>query len=395
MSADLLALREAQDRLLALARPAERIEIAVEQALGHYLATELIARRTQPARPLSAMDGWAVRAEDLPGPWHIVGESAAGHRFAGQLGPGEAVRISTGAVVPDGADMVIVQEQCTIADNSLSFSGEPPQPLGRHIRAVGMDFREGSRILRQGDKVTPGSLALAIGAGHASLQVHRAPHVAILDTGDELAAIGTAPADGRIPASNGPMLSALLAALPCRVERLGPVPDRIEAIAGALDAARYADLIVTTGGASVGDHDLVRPALEAVGAEVAFWRVALKPGKPIMVATRGAQVILGLPGNPVSAFVTAHLFALPFVRALLGASSPLPKSLRLTCASPLPATGKRAEFVRARIVDGAVEVLPIQDSGALHSAAQAEALICRAPFADAAPPGSIVEALLL
>lgn len=395
MSADLLALREAQDRLLALARPAERIELPVEQALGHYLATELIARRTQPARPLSAMDGWAVRADDLPGPWYIVGESAAGYPFAGQLGPGEAVRISTGAVVPDGADMVIVQEQCTIADNSLSFSGEAPQPFGRHIRAVGMDFREGSRILRRGDKVTPGSLALAIGAGHASLKVHRAPHVAILDTGDELAAIGTAPSDGRIPASNGPMLSALLAALPCRVERLGPVPDRIEAIAGALDAARYADLIVTTGGASVGDHDLVRPALEAVGAEVAFWRVALKPGKPIMVATRGAQVILGLPGNPVSAFVTAHLFALPFVRALLGASSPLPKSLRLTCASPLPATGKRAEFVRARIVEGSVEVLPIQDSGALHSAAQAEALICRAPFADAAPPGSIVEALLL
>lgn len=395
MSGDLLALREAQDRLLALAHPAPVIELPIEAALGHYLARDVSARRTQPSRPLSAMDGWAVRAQDLPGPWRIAGESAAGHPFAGELAPGEAVRISTGAVVPDGADAVIVQEQGVVNDSCLSFAGDPPNPPSRHIRPVGLDFHSGSRILSAGDRITPGSMALAIGAGNAALPVRPAPEIAVLDTGDELASIGSAPSDGRIPASNGPMLTALFATLPCRVTRLGPVADRIEAIADAFDAAAAADLIVTTGGASVGDHDLVRPALEAVGAKVAFWRVALKPGKPIMVATRGKQVILGLPGNPASAFVTAHLFALPFVRALLGAAAPLPKPLRLTCASALPATGKRAEFVRGRIADGSVAMLPVQDSGALHTIAQADALICRAPFAPAAPPGSTVEALLL
>lgn len=395
MSGDLLALRAAQDRLLALAHPALPNELPAGEAIGHYLAREVVALRTQPALPLSAMDGWAVRAADLPGPWRIIGESAAGHRFTGHVGRGEAVRISTGAVVPEGADAVVVQEQCAVAAETLTFSSDAPRPAGRHIRTVGLDFREGAQVLGRGDKVTAGSLALAIGAGHGVLAVHPSPQVAILDTGDELAPVGSAPSDERIPASNGPMLAALFATLPCRILPLGPVADRIEAIAAALDSARDAALVVTTGGASVGDHDLVRPALKAVGAKVDFWRVAIKPGKPIMVATRGAQVILGLPGNPASAFVTAHIFALPFLRALLGAGAPLPATIRLASASPLPATGKRAEFVRAKIANGALEVLPVQDSGALRTIAQADALICRAPFAEAVAAGAIVDAIMV
>ncbi|HEX2793096.1 MAG TPA: molybdopterin molybdotransferase MoeA [Croceicoccus sp.] len=388
---DLLSLEEAQRRLLALVTPGPTERVSFDQALGRYLAEDLFARRTQPYHPLSAMDGWAVRQADGSGPWQIVGESAAGHPFAGHAGARQAVRISTGAVVPAECDMVVVQEQCKVSGSMLCFSGDLPNPLGRHIRPRGMDFLVEDLLLRRGCEIRPGSLALAISAGHATIPVHRRPRVAIIDSGDELARPGDDVAPGHIPASNGPMLAAMLAAIPCHVTGAGPVPDDVEAIAAALAAQGDADLVITTGGASVGDHDLIRPALAQIGAEIDFWRVALKPGKPLMIATRGKQVILGLPGNPASAFVTATLFALPIVRVMLGSADPFPRREVAILADALPTTGKRAEFVRARFAADGVTPLHLQDSGALAPLSAAEALICRAPYSNTAEAGERVE----
>ena len=387
----LLALEEAQDRLLALAKPGDVESVGVTDALGRYIAEPVHAGRTQPAHPLSAMDGWALRQADMPGPWTVTGESAAGHPAATAIRPGETMRISTGAILPDGADMVLVQEDCTLDGKTLIFHGNPPSPLGKHIRPRGLDFVEGDVVLPPGTAVKPASLALAISSGHARLPVHRRPRIVVIDSGDELVSAGRPLGPGQIPASNGPMLCAMLAGLSCDVTLAGPVPDRLGAIVAALEQASDADLIVTSGGASVGDHDLVRPALEKVGADLDFWRVAMKPGKPIMVGTRGRQTIIGLPGNPVSSFVTAHLFALPFVRALLGAADPKPRILTGQTLSNLPATAKRAEFLRGTSKADGIELSSIQDSGALLPLARSDALIVRDPFSEAAASGSEIK----
>ncbi|RVQ69064.1 molybdopterin molybdenumtransferase MoeA [Croceicoccus ponticola] len=387
----LLDLADAQRRLLAMARPGPIIELPASAALGHFLANNIDARRTQPERPLSAMDGWAVRQADMPGPWRIVGESAAGHPCETAVAAGQAVRISTGAVLPDGSDMVLVQEQCTAQGGVLNFAGDPPTPPKRHIRRRGLDFSAGDVVLQAGERLGPATLALAISAGHAVLPVHNRPRIAIIDSGDELVPPGIPLGPGQIPASNGMMLAAMLAAYPCEISQSGPVPDRIDAIMAALSDASDADLVITTGGASVGDHDLVMPAMEAIGATLHFWRVAIKPGKPIMVARRGEQILLGLPGNPVSAFVTATMFALPFVKAMLGARDPFPPREPAISVSALPATGKRAEFLRATLSYGRVEILKTQDSGALAPLASAQALICREAHAEPVSPGQTVE----
>lgn len=387
----LLALEEAQERLLALVKPGEVETVPVADALNRYLASPLRALRTQPAHPLSAMDGWAVRQADMPGPWKVIGESAAGHPAHVSVGASEAVRISTGAILPQGSDMVVVQEDCAIDGTTLSFHGEPPRPLGRHVRQRGLDFEEGAEVLHAGAKVTPAALALAISSGYATLPVFRRPKIVVIDSGDELVAAGNPLVDGQIPASNGPMLCAMLADMPCEVTLAGPVPDNLEFIVATLESAKDADLIVTSGGASVGDHDLIRPALEKVGAALDFWRVAMKPGKPIMVGQRGDQTIIGLPGNPVSSFVTAHLFALPFVRAMLGASRALPTYSTARVLSDLPSTGKRAEFLRATQKHDGVEPVSVQDSGALLPLARADALIFCAPFSKAACAGTEIQ----
>ena len=310
----LLSLEDAQSRLLALARPLPATDLPVAEASGRWLAGDVTALRSQPPDCMSAMDGYAVRQADMPGPWQVIGESAAGHPFQGKVGPGEAVRIATGAVLPAGADMVAVQEDCRREGDSLLFDGEAPEPLGRHIRPRGLDFMEGDIVCRAGERLTPARLALAICAGHGKLPVHGRANVAIIESGDELRAAGQDLPLGAIPASNGTMLGSLFADLGCEVVQTGPVPDRREALRSAFEAAYDADLIVTSGGASVGDHDLVLPVLEEMGARIDFWRVAIKPGKPILVASLDGRMVIGLPGNPVSSFVTAHLFALPLAR---------------------------------------------------------------------------------
>ena len=394
MSAPPLELEDAQARLLALAVPLPVEHVDVTSALGRYLAEPVLARRTQPAADLSAMDGYALRSNDLAGPWRVIGESAAGHPFAGAIGSGEIVRIATGALLPAGADTVVVQEDVARDGDAVVLTGEAPVP-GRHVRRCGMDFAAGDQLLAAGSRFGPAQLALALSGGHTHVPVRRIPIVAVLDSGDELVADPEACAVHQIPASNGAMLAALLGAVPCSVSRLGPVPDTRDALLAALGSAAYADLIVTSGGASVGDHDLLQPALTALGAETMFWRVAIKPGKPLLVARKGGLIIVGLPGNPVSSYVTALLFVLPLLRAMLGAAECLPRILPARLATDLPAGGPRREFLRARWDGARVRALGLQDSGALSSMAAAELLIDRPANAPALAANADVPVILL
>ena len=269
-----LPLAEAQARLLAHVEPLAAETLPAEQAVGRYLAEPLAARRRQPAADLSAMDGYAMRAGDLAGPWRVVGESAAGHPFPGELAHGEAIRISTGAMMPAGEAVVLLQENAARDGERLALNGEG-EPSARHVRRAGFDFRTGDEVFASGTRIGPAQLALALAAGHGDLPVHRLPSLAVLDSGDELAADPTACAPHQVPASNGAMLAAMAAPHAAAIARLGPVPDRLEAMLAALAKASAADVVVTSGGASVGDHDLVRPALERWGATIDFWRVAV------------------------------------------------------------------------------------------------------------------------
>ena len=390
-----LPLEQAQARLLALATPLTIEQVDVASALGRYLAAPLVAARTQPPADLSAMDGYAMVSGDLAGPWQVIGESAAGHPYRGSLARGQAVRISTGALLPGDAGAVIVQEDLLRNEDRLTLTGTPPSPENKHIRRMGMDFSGGAMLLEAGTRIGPAHVALALSAGHSHLAVRRKARIAIIDSGDELAADPRHCAVHQIPASNGAMLAALVSALPCEVTRIGPVGDDLAQLAEALAQAAGADVIVTSGGASVGDHDLIRPALEAWGAKLDFWKVAIKPGKPLLVASKEAQIVLGLPGNPVSNHVTAFFFLLPLIRALAGSENPLPKAVTAQLSGRMSAGGDRREFLRG-VWDGSI-VSPdvIQDSGALAALARSNALIERPPAAAAAEAGSTVRIYLL
>jgi len=386
-----LALEDAQARLLALAPLLPLEAVATEAALGRIIADDVCAARTQPAADLSAMDGYALAPGG--GPWILAGESRAGAPFAGTLAAGQCVRISTGAIVPEGADRVLLQEDATRTGTSIAATDLPPP--GRHIRARGFDFAAGDLLLTRGTRITPGRMALALAAGHGSLTVTRPVRVAVMDSGDELAADPAHCLPHQIPASNAAMIAAMLAPLGCEITRIGPVPDDAAALAAALAQAESADILVTSGGASVGDHDLIKPALTEWGAQIAFWKIAIKPGKPLLVATRGPQVVLGLPGNPVSSFVTAFLFALPLVRKALGDPAPLPQAVTMTAGEDLPAIGPRREFLRAAADGDAVHLAGSQDSSALSALAEADCLIDRPAHAAALAAGEQVRVFKL
>jgi len=386
----MLSLDEAQRRLLALAPPTSVEEIPVEKALGRVLAKDLMARRTQPAADLSAMDGYAVAGD---GPWKRVGESRAGAPFTTRLQPSECVRISTGAHMPAGATCVLIQENSRVERDTITAT-QVASP-GAHVRRRGFDFDDGQCVMEAGKVIGPAGIALALAAGHANVPVASPPRVAILDCGDELAADPQACSPDQVPATNGAMVAAMLQPLVGASDRLGPVPDDRAALAKALAQTEHADILITSGGASVGDHDLVQQALIDWGAKLKFWKVAIKPGKPLMVATRdserGRQVILGLPGNPVSSFVTAFLFALPMVRAAMGAASPLPRPRLMKAGESLPASTARREFVRGVSNGTSVIAAGSQDSSANRALAAADCLIDRAAGAPAVREGEVVE----
>jgi len=392
----LLPLAEAQARLISFAKPLPVERIPVSEALGRYLAEPVVANRTQPPADLSAMDGYALRQADLPGPWHVIGESSCGHPFDRTCQAGEAVRIATGALMPVGTDMVLMQEDASSDGDVLEFAGSMPEPLDRHVRRRGNDFAMGAELLPAGIRLGPAQLGLVLSAGHNLVAVRRLPRIVVIDSGDELAADPTTCETHQIPASNGVVLEAMMRqALPSFVERIGPVADNLDALVQALNAAKHADVIVTSGGASVGDHDLLRPALANWGASLDFWKVAVKPGKPVMIATRADQVVVGLPGNPVSSSVTAFLFVLPLLRALSGSTQPFPRPIQAIAAEPLPAGGSRQEFLRATF-DGLRATARLnQDSGALGSLARANALIERPVDAPAAAAGDVISLYLL
>lgn len=389
----MLSLEEAQTRVLALA-PEMPVELVpVEDAVGRYLASDLHALRTQPPAEHSAMDGYAIGGGDQ-GPWRMVGESRAGHPFTNALSAGEAIRISTGAHLPAGADRVLIQENARVEAGMLHCEEDFPEHM-QHVRRRGFDFSQGDVLCSQGTQIGAAQIALALGGGHASLDVLRAPHVAVLDSGDELAADPTQCADNQIPASNGAMLGTMLAELGCQVTRIGPVPDDLPALADALKHAEQADIVITSGGASVGDHDLIQPALEAWGAQLDFWKVAIKPGKPLLVARRGRQAVFGLPGNPVSSFVTCYLFVMPLIRATMGSSNPLPKPAMFRVGQSLPPVGSRREFLRAYWDGLEVNITDSQDSSALAALAAANCLIDRPADSHGIEAGTSVPCYLL
>ena len=396
---DLLGVAEAQARLLAGLETLPPETIPLTEASGRRSAGEVVARLTQPPFAASAMDGYAIRWADLPGPWKLIGEAAAGRAFEGKVGAGEAVRISTGAPLPDGADTVVVQEDVDLAGDRIVLTGDGPPRAGAHIRARGLDFETGDVLVGAGAPLTPSRLGLLAGGGHGNVAVPRRPRVVILSTGSELVPPGSAPGPGQIVSTGGTTLGALFTAAGAEVRDDGIVPDDREALAAAIRASGDADLLVTIGGASVGDHDLVRPVLVELGATIDFWRIAMRPGKPMMAGTLGTQRVVGLPGNPVSSYVCALLFVVPMLKRWAGDPAPLPRHFAARLTGPLPANDRREDYLRARAVDtsdGVVVTAAVrQDSSMLRTLADSNALIVRPPHAPAVNSGETVLCIAL
>jgi len=392
----LLAVEAARARMLAKVAPLPAEESTLDAALGRVLAADVTAARDQPPFAASAMDGWAVRAADTPGRLTIVGESAAGRAYAGRLGPGQAVRIFTGAPVPAGADAVVIQEDARREDEAVSV---PKVSDPRHIRPAGLDFRAGQRLLSAGARLDPWRLALAAAAGRASLSVYARPRVAILATGEEIAAPGASVGPDQIYDSGTTTLAALVRSWGGEALALPRVGDDAAAIAAAVRGAAC-DLLVTLGGASVGDHDLVKPALETLGLAFEVESVAVRPGKPTWFGVLGdGRPVLGLPGNPASAMVCAELFLRPLMSALQGADPALPV-IAARSAAALGANGEREAWMRAQLAfgpAGEITATPLtdQDSSLITVFAAADALLRRAPHALAVAVGEAVEILPL
>jgi molybdopterin molybdotransferase len=401
----LLPVEEAQARLMAaVSGPVGAESLPLDQAQGRFLAADLPALRTQPPFAASAMDGYAVRAEDLaPGArLTVIGESAAGHRFQRAVRKGEAVRIFTGAPVPEGADTILIQENAAGVGGPV-ITALQSEPVGRFVRPPGLDFRQGDTLLKAGSRLGAAQLSLAASMGHASLPVMRRPRIAILATGDELVPPGSPCGPDQIISSNSYGLAAQITEAGGAPIDLGIASDDMAALDAAFDraAALGVDAIVTLGGASVGDHDLVQKALTRRGMTLDFWKIAMRPGKPLMFGRMGGQLVIGLPGNPVSSLVCGLVFVQPLVRALLGLPEPSRlRMVRVRLGRELPANDERAEFMRARLDIGEND-LPLatpferQDSSMLSRFAGADALLLRPAHAPAALAGDIANALPL
>jgi molybdopterin molybdotransferase len=399
----LMPVADALAAILAGAEPLPEEMVALDAAYHRVLARDVAALRTQPPQAMSAMDGYAVRSADAAhakARLKVIGEVAAGRPFDRALARGEAARIFTGGVVPDGADAVVIQED-TVVDGSHVTITEAAI-LGRHIRPAGVDFRKGDVLLQAGSRLTDRDLSLAASMNHPDLPVRRRPKVALLATGDELVMPGKAPGPGQIVYSNGYALRALARAEGADSIDLGIAADTLESTTAGIRRARDcgADILVTTGGASVGDHDLVQQSLQAEGVRIAFWKIAMRPGKPMMHGRLGAMRVIGVPGNPVSSYVCTLLFVVPLIRALLGRKAIQHARERALLGREVGANDVREDYLRARIearADGTLIATPVdhQDSSLLGNLSAARALVIRAPFAPAAKAGSPCEILRL
>ena len=376
---ELLDVDTALDRILHGVAALEYETVELSQCNGRVLSENIVARRTQPPFVASAMDGYAVRAADLPGTLTVIGEAAAGHRFEGVVRSGAAVRIFTGAPVPDGADAIVIQEN---VDREGELVRVPdPVPAGTYIRNAGIDFRSGEILLETGRRMDAGALSLAAAANCAHLRVVRKPRVALIATGDELVPPGTDPGPDQIIASNTYGLAAQIMSAGGEPVDCGIARDNPASMKEAFDETVGADIIVTLGGASVGDHDLVRQTLEARGVTLSFWKLAMQPGKPVIFGTdQQGRRYLGLPGNPVSGLVCSQVFLMPLIRAMLGDASPT-VVLTGTLGCDLPASGERRQFMRAKLDTkaGTPVVTPFerQDSSLVSLYARADCLLVR------------------
>jgi molybdopterin molybdotransferase len=395
----LISVAEALDYVLAHAGPLPPETVPLDDALGRVLAAESKALRTQPPADLSAMDGYAVRASDVaraPVRLRVIGEVAAGRPFTATVGAGEAARIFTGGVMPAGADAVVVQEITEREGDTVAVL--KPASKGRHIRPQGLDFRRGDILFAKGHRLTERDLALLAGMNHPMVPVHRRPKVALFATGDELVPPGREPGPGQIVYSNGFALAALARRQGAIVSDLGLVPDRLEPTIAAIRQARdlTADILVTTGGASVGEYDLVHKAFAAEGMNLSFWKVAMRPGRPLMhgrlYGRLGGMHVLGLPGNPVSAYVCAFLFLVPLIRRMSGRDDLSVPTESAVLGCDLPANDERADYLRATLQqtpNGLIATpFPVQDSSMMAPLAKADCLVIREPYAPPAGAGS-------
>ncbi len=398
----LLAVEEALARILEGAQPTPPEAVGLLDAQGRILAESITAKLTQPPFDGSAMDGYAVRAEDLaatPVTLAVVGKSQAGNRHAGAIGRGEAVRIFTGAPLPEGTDTVVIQENTERSGDEVRVREAPKS--GANVRKAGGDFRSGETLLDPGHRIDASAILLAAAAGYPTLSVRRRPRVAILATGDELVEPGIAPGPDQIVSSNPYGLAALITRAGGAAHVLGIAADDLEAIAAKLHTAAGADILITIGGASVGDRDLVRPALQAAGMTLDFWKVAIRPGKPMLFGHMEGMRVLGLPGNPISCLVAARIFVVPLIARLLGRDAPADGGTTTALlAHDLPANGQRQHYMLARLEAQATglpraSALASQDSARITGLVAANALIVRAPEAPPARADDLVRVLPL
>jgi len=394
----LISVEEALARVLDGVETVPPSEVPIAEAHGRVLASPIVSLRTQPPADVSSMDGYAARGADLAASasLKLIGESAAGRPFAGEVKAGETVRIFTGAIVPKGADTVVPQEDAKADVKTVIL---PASKTGSYVRKRGLDFVQGKTMIEAGRRLTARDIGLAAATDHARLSVARRPRVAIIATGDELVPPGVGGDPNRIVASNPFSLAALLRQENALVSDLGIVPDKIEAIVAAMRLARdNVDVLITLGGASVGDHDLIAPALTSEGISMAFHRVALRPGRPLLLGLAGNLRVLGLPGNPVSSYVCACLFLVPLLRKLQGRHDFMPAPLPAVLGVDMRENDHRQDYLRARIVhgpDGRLVAMPHerQDSSMQALLVESDGLLIRKPNAPAAKAGEPCEVL--
>ncbi len=395
-----LSVSEALARILDGVEALAAERVAIGEAHGRVLAAPLSAGHTQPPFDASAMDGYAVRGEDiasLPVGLRVTGESAAGRGYRGSVGKGQAVRIFTGAPVPEGADTIVIQENTTRDGNTVIVGPGDRDPA--YIRKRGFDFREGQTLLEPGRVLNAREIMLAASMGHGEVSVRRRPRVALLATGDELVLPGSPPGPDQIVCSNPFGIAAMVTASGGLAQFAGIARDTRESLNEKLDSVGDADIVVTIGGASVGDHDLVGPVLGERGMTLDFWKIAMRPGKPLMFGKLKGQRVMGVPGNPVSSMICARVFLVPLIRRLLGVADHGFATRSAVLAVDIPSNGPRQHYARAILEtsDGREMVRPVssQDSSLIAALARSNALIVQPPHAPKSAAGSTVEVLLL